>query len=115
MPCHGKAPVHRSQDWMSWAWNWLMPALMTLAFYLFARPSAVERTHSLAFGPLRRYALALLTGCGGGAANFLREQIKAARTNTDLARLRSAIFECITMQLGESEAMARIRSFDGSL
>jgi hypothetical protein len=92
-----------------------MRALMTLVFSLLARASAVQRTHSLDFRPLRRYTLALLTGCGGGAANFLREQIKAARTNAELTRLRSAIFECMSMQLGESEAMARIRSFDSSV
>jgi hypothetical protein len=103
---------HRARELR--AWNWLVPGAMTPAFFIFARPRAAERTHSLGFGPLRRYTLALLTGCGGGAAHFLRAQIKAARTNTELARLRSAIFECITMQLGESEAMARIRSFDGS-
>jgi hypothetical protein len=87
---------------------------MTIVFSLFARGGAAERTHSLDFGPLKRYALALLTGCGGGAAHFLREQIKAARTSAELAKLRSAIFECMSMQLGESEAMARIRSFDSS-
>lgn len=92
-----------------------MRARMTLVFSLLARASAVERTHSLGFGPLKRYTLALLTGCGGAAANFLRAQIKAARTNAELARMRSAIFECMTMQLGESEAMARIRSFDSSV
>jgi hypothetical protein len=88
---------------------------MTLAYSLSARDGAVERTHSLGFGALRRYTLALLTGCAGGAANFLGEQIKAARTNTELTNLRSAIFECISMQLGETEAMARIRSFDSSV
>jgi len=92
-----------------------MPAHMTLVFSLFARGAAAERTHPLDFRPLRRYTLALLTGCGGGAAHFLREQIEAARTNAELARLRSAIFECMSMQLGESEAMARIRSFDSSV
>jgi hypothetical protein len=100
---------------MSWAWNWLLLLLMTLASSLFARERAVERTHPLGFGPLRRYTFALLTGCDGGAANFLREQVNEARTNTELSNLRSAIFECISMQLGETEAMARIRSFDGSL
>lgn len=66
----------------------------------------------LPFDLLRRYALILLRECEGTSANVLRAQIEAAQTPSDLTRMRSAIFECMCMHLGEAEAMDRIRSFD---
>jgi len=62
---------------------------------------------------LRRYALILLEQCPGGSANLLREHLRLAKTNADVMRLRGALFECMTMHLGEAEAMERIRSLDG--
>ena len=71
-----------------------------------------ESSEPLGLALLQRYALILLDECPGGSATWLREQVRAARTHTDLLKLRSAMFECISMHLGEAEAMDRIRSFD---
>ncbi len=61
---------------------------------------------------LRRYALILLADCAGGSTILMREQIRLAATHTDLVKLRSGIFESMIKNLGEAEAMERIRSFD---
>lgn len=71
-----------------------------------------ESTVSLDIPLLRRYVLMLLGECSGGSANFLRAQVRLADDEDDLMMLRSAIFQCISMHLGEAEAMERIRSFD---
>ena len=69
----------------------------------------------LGFGPLRRYALTLLSECRGASANVLRARLESASTQAELLRMRAAIFQCISMHLGEAEAMDRIRSLDLSV
>ena len=71
-----------------------------------------ESSAHLAVGLLRRYALILLGECRGSSANFLRTRVTAAKTNADVLKMRAAIFECMSMHLGEAEAMDRIRSLD---
>ncbi|MBI2771662.1 MAG: hypothetical protein HYX47_18700 [Burkholderiales bacterium] len=74
-----------------------------------------ESSHpALTIELLRRYTLILLHECKGGSANLLRASVAAARTNADILKLRSAMFECMSAQLGEAEAMERIRSIDAS-
>jgi len=74
-----------------------------------------ESSSALDFDLLRRYVLILLEECTGGSANFLREQVKLAECESDLLMLRSAMFQCMCMHLGEAEAMERIRSIDRSV
>jgi hypothetical protein len=78
------------------------------------KPMYYESTATLSISLLRRYALILLDECKSGSANLLREQVKLARSAGDLLKMRSAMFECISMHLGEAEAMERIRSLDRS-
>ena len=73
-----------------------------------------ESSESLGIPLLRRYALILLNECTGDSANFLRERVKLADSGDDLLKLRTAMFQCISMHLGEAEAMERIRSLDRS-
>ncbi|MDB5874361.1 MAG: hypothetical protein JWQ07_3803 [Ramlibacter sp.] len=71
-----------------------------------------ESSAPLEIALLRRYALILLNECKSAAAIRLREQVSAARNAAELLKMRSAMFECISMHLGEAEAMDRIRSLD---
>ena len=63
---------------------------------------------------LKRYALILLAECRDDPAPVLRTRVRSALTHEQLLRLRGAMFECISMHLGEAEAMDRIRSLDNS-
>lgn len=73
-----------------------------------------ESTVRLDIALLRRYVLILLNECRGAKPNLLREQVKTVRSTGDLLKMRSALFECMCMHLGEAEAMDRIRSLDQS-
>lgn len=77
------------------------------------KPVQYQSSHTpLTTELLKRYALILLTECDSGSANYLREQIRLAGTKADLLQLRSAMFECMSVHLGEAEAMERTRSLD---
>jgi hypothetical protein len=76
------------------------------------KPMYYESPGTLNIALLRRYALILLDECKSGSANLLRDHIKSADDSEDLLMMRSAMFECISMHLGEAEAMERIRSLD---
>jgi hypothetical protein len=79
------------------------------------KPMYYESPVALDIALLRRYALILLDECTSGSANFLRDHVRTARSGADLLKMRSAMFECISMHLGEAEAMERIRSLDLSV